>query len=166
MQKVRVLIGAPLTQDNIKAIAQVDPGLEVVDAVELVKSELGLTGKGVIAPWMQAGAATPLPPEEASRKLDQMLADTEVILGWRLPRNLLARAPRLRWVQAIGAGIDLMADQSGLLKSNVLLSGLKKGVFSLYWVFISLPQLTGFLQEPSLSLSVFHMSSSPLPPAG
>lgn len=35
------------------------------------------------------------------------VADAEVLIGWKFPRaGLAARAPRLRWVQLIGAGVD------------------------------------------------------------
>jgi phosphoglycerate dehydrogenase-like enzyme len=119
MQKLKVLITAPLTQGNLQAIAQMDPRLEVVDVIDLVKSDLGLTGKATV-PWAPTTAVMSLSPEEASRKLDELLAAAEIILGWRLPHNLLTRAPRLRWVQTIGAGIDIVANQSGLLESSVL----------------------------------------------
>lgn len=142
MQKIRVLISAPLTQDNIKAIAQVDPGFEVVDAADLVKSELGLTAKGSVPPWLPPSGKRLSPSEQASQKLDQLLAETEVMLAWRLPRNLLTRAPRLRWVQSIAAGIDLMADQSGLLKSPVMLtnaSGIHAATMRehVFWMMLS-----------------------------
>jgi glyoxylate/hydroxypyruvate reductase A len=41
-------------------------------------------------------------PEQA----DSAIGDTEILYGWGVPPGLLARAPRLRWVQAMGAGVD------------------------------------------------------------
>ncbi len=39
-----------------------------------------------------------------------LLADTEVVLAWRMPAELYALAPRLGWVQCMGAGVeDLVA---------------------------------------------------------
>jgi glyoxylate/hydroxypyruvate reductase A len=41
-------------------------------------------------------------PEEAAG----LVAEAEVIYGWALPRPLLARAPQLRWIQVMGAGVE------------------------------------------------------------
>jgi len=41
-------------------------------------------------------------PEEA----DAVIAEVEVILGWKVPPTIFARAPRLRWIQSMGAGVD------------------------------------------------------------
>ncbi|HEY7652795.1 MAG TPA: D-2-hydroxyacid dehydrogenase [Methylomirabilota bacterium] len=41
-------------------------------------------------------------PEEAAGPA----AEAEVIYGWAVPQTLLARAPRLRWVQVMGAGVE------------------------------------------------------------
>lgn len=37
---------------------------------------------------------------------DTELADVEAVLGWRFPEGVAARLPRLRWVCAVGAGVD------------------------------------------------------------
>jgi glyoxylate/hydroxypyruvate reductase len=43
----------------------------------------------------------------------RFLPDTEILLSWRLPPELYAEAPRLRWVQALGAGVeDIVAADS------------------------------------------------------
>jgi len=34
------------------------------------------------------------------------IGDTEILYAWGFPARLLARAPRLRWVQVMGAGVD------------------------------------------------------------
>jgi glyoxylate/hydroxypyruvate reductase len=34
------------------------------------------------------------------------LADVEVVLGWRFPRGVAARLPKLKWVCAVAAGVD------------------------------------------------------------
>ena len=36
---------------------------------------------------------------------DADLADVDVLLGWQMPRGLLARLPRLRWVCSVAAGV-------------------------------------------------------------
>jgi phosphoglycerate dehydrogenase-like enzyme len=34
------------------------------------------------------------------------IGETEILYAWGFPAHLLARAPRLRWIQAMGAGVD------------------------------------------------------------
>ncbi|HLN64822.1 MAG TPA: D-2-hydroxyacid dehydrogenase [Symbiobacteriaceae bacterium] len=41
-------------------------------------------------------------PEEAARHVGEAVA----LFSWRFPTELFARAPRLRWVQAMGAGVE------------------------------------------------------------
>jgi phosphoglycerate dehydrogenase-like enzyme len=36
----------------------------------------------------------------------QVIADAEILYAWRFPSELLAKATRLRWVQAMGAGVE------------------------------------------------------------
>ena len=41
------------------------------------------------------------PAEAAAR-----IADAEILYAWGFPPDLLARAPRLRWIQGMGAGVE------------------------------------------------------------
>ncbi len=41
-------------------------------------------------------------PDEAER----VIAEADILLGWRFPSDLFARAGRLRWVQSMGAGVE------------------------------------------------------------
>jgi D-2-hydroxyacid dehydrogenase (NADP+) len=61
--------------------------------------------------------------EPGSReKLDALLAEAEVIYGLFLPRDLRARAPRLKWVQTMSAGVDRFAT-TDIWNSPVILTG-------------------------------------------
>lgn len=42
----------------------------------------------------------------ARQQMDAWLADAEVIYGFRLPSNVIARAPQLKWIQVMSAGVD------------------------------------------------------------
>ena len=55
--------------------------------------------------------------EEAGAKIG--LAD--VLFAWRFPPTLLAQAPRLRWIQSMGAGVDDLA-QNPLLSRGCLVT--------------------------------------------
>ncbi len=41
-------------------------------------------------------------PEEAA----DLVADTEILYAWRFPSPLLRRAPKLAWIQSMGAGVE------------------------------------------------------------
>ena len=49
---------------------------------------------------------------DAGRRLDSLLVEVEVLYGWvqQIPRNLLARAPKLKWIQVMSAGVDQLSD--------------------------------------------------------
>jgi hypothetical protein len=94
IDKVHVLITAPLAESDIDKVTAVDPSVEVIYAAEEVRVERGIVATEVI-PWGRTMGQREITPEEASETLDRMLEHVEVVLGWRLPRNLLSRAPRL-----------------------------------------------------------------------
>jgi phosphoglycerate dehydrogenase-like enzyme len=50
--------------------------------------------------------------------IDALLASMEVLVASRLPRDIRTRAPRLRWVQYLGAGIDHLMAREELLKAE------------------------------------------------
>lgn len=122
MEKLHILITGPLREAHIDKIAAVDPRVEVTYAMEEVRAELGLIPTSPISlsrPMWQRE----LTPEQASKALDRMLAHTEVIFGWRFPRNLPSRAPRLRWVQGMSAGADAaLVESTGLAQSDIIVT--------------------------------------------
>lgn len=56
----------------------------------------------VTAPRDRVRVVTARTPEEAA----SAVREAEVVFAWRFPLALLARAPRLRWLQAMGAGVE------------------------------------------------------------
>ena len=57
------------------------------------------------------------------KELDSFLEKVDVIFGHRLPKNLLKRAPRLKWFQAMSAGVDILLDDE-LRNSEVTLTNM------------------------------------------
>jgi len=60
---------------------------------------------------------------DTDRERELLLAEAEVFVGWEFPaKNLARRAPRLRWIQLTGAGIEHLLPfdwmQPGLLLTN------------------------------------------------
>jgi len=91
MAAVSVVVTSGIGPELLHQIISVSPKLKVTDASNLFRGEL----KGDAA---------------AKAKLDSLLARAEVIYGLRLPQNVLARAPRLKWIQVMSAGVDRFLD--------------------------------------------------------
>lgn len=56
----------------------------------------------------------------AAEPPDDLLARAEALVGWRPPARLAARAPRLRWMQALSAGVERWLESSDLPAGAVL----------------------------------------------
>ncbi len=122
MEKLHVMITVPVEKTHVEMIAAVDPRVEVRYATEEVRAELGIASSSILTLYPHI-AQRQLTSKEASEALDRMLADTDIIFGWRLPLNPLSRAPRLKWVQGIGAGVDLLTAGTNLMQSDVTITG-------------------------------------------
>ncbi len=62
--------------------------------------------------------------QAAKEEADSLLARAEVLYGWipHFPRNLIARAPGLKWIQVISAGVDRLPEdirESRVVVTNV-----------------------------------------------
>jgi len=121
MEKVHILVTAPfINEAHIAKIKSVDPRLEIKNANEEIRIELGIPRAMIPAGNRQEKPE--LTPEEAKKVLDRELADTDIMFGWRLPVNLLTRAPRLKWVQGTAAGFDTLAGDSGVRSSDIIVT--------------------------------------------
>ncbi len=103
MEPINVLVTDQITEDVLPRIEAVDPRVKVTHIGKLLSAEL-------------AGDS------EASRLMDALLAETEVYAGMRLPSRLLARAPRLKWVQIAQAGVDRILLDEEFRASPILLT--------------------------------------------
>jgi phosphoglycerate dehydrogenase-like enzyme len=90
-------------EETLRQIGLAAPGINVRDASALAVAEFrGETG--------------------AKEKLDALLAEAEIIYGLILPQNLLQRAPGLKWVQMMSAGVDRLA-RADVWQSQVIITG-------------------------------------------
>ena len=104
-EPIRILVTSPIGESCLEQIAAVSQRIKVMDVSGLLYSE-------------QNGDSVP------NDMLDSLLADTEVIFGFDVPHNLIRRTPKLKWVQAISAGIDhILTDD--ILKSPVIITTIK-----------------------------------------
>jgi D-2-hydroxyacid dehydrogenase (NADP+) len=111
MKSLNVLIISPafgasapsVDEEIIRQIKSVSPRILIQDASELAAAEF-------------KGDTT------AREKMAPLLACAEVIYGLMLPKDLPARAPNLKWVQMMSAGVDRLV-QTEIWRSPVLITG-------------------------------------------
>lgn len=102
-ESVNVLVTTamvPIGEECERQITSVSPRIRLTDATNLALAER----KGDLA---------------SREQLDEFLAEAEIIYGFRFPRDLIARAPRLKWIQTMGAGVDFL-DEELLLSRAVM----------------------------------------------
>ena len=111
METLNVLVVTPsfdkgmphAEEELLRRISAVSPKIRVNDGSTLVFAEL----RG---------------DDSKKEELDALLKETDVIFGFVPPKNVMARAPRLKWMQATSAGVDRHRDTE-IWKSNVVLTG-------------------------------------------
>jgi phosphoglycerate dehydrogenase-like enzyme len=111
MKTINVLVITPTfdkslpqaDRETLRQISLVSPEINVKDASSLVAAELhGDTSE--------------------KEKLDALLAETEIIYGLIPPQDLLARAPRLKWIQMMSAGVDRLRNTE-IWRSDITIAG-------------------------------------------
>ena len=87
MEPLNVMVTRSMGQEYLKMISAVSPRVKVWDISDKTRAD-------------QEGYG------DFTRDFDALLAEADVIYGLRLPRNMLERCPRLKWVQVTSAGVD------------------------------------------------------------
>ena len=111
MESLNVLVvtpsfdkGLPYADEEIlRRISAVSPNIKVKDGSALTFAEL----RG---------------DESKSAELDALLVETDVLFGFVPPKNIITRAPRLKWMQATSAGVDRHRDTE-IWRSKVIITG-------------------------------------------
>lgn len=105
LESLNILVTDSIGDHCLQQIAAVSPRIKVTDVSHLLRAEHNST-------------------PTATKQLDLLLADAEVIFGFDLPRNVINRTPRLKWVQIITVGVDhLLA--TDILKSPVTVTNIR-----------------------------------------
>ncbi len=60
-------------------------------------------------------------PVAERRAVDLALAEAQILFGWNIPHDLLRRAPHLRWIQSMSAGVDQLQG-TGVETSSILVT--------------------------------------------
>ena len=126
VESINVLVTSPIGEEFLKQIAAVSPRIKVTDAYELCRAER----KGNF---------------ENKERFDAILADAEIIYGLEFPQNGYSRAPKLKWFQAMWAGVERFVDDEFRRSSAVMttVSGIHAIPMAEYVVMVMLMFVKG-----------------------
>lgn len=101
---LNIVVTIPMNEVLIRRVIDIGKRIKITSVFDIMYEDMG-------------GDAA------AGQKLDAILADAEIIYGYGLPRNVVARAPKLKWVQMTSAGVDKFLTeelrQSKIVMTNV-----------------------------------------------
>ncbi len=111
MESLNVLVVTPsfdkslpyADESILRRIRAVNPKIKVKDGSDLTFAEL----RG---------------DESKKAELDALLAETDILFGFVPPKNTVARAPKLKWMQATSAGVD-RHQGTDIWRSKVIITG-------------------------------------------
>ena len=94
MEKINIVVHSPVNEASLRMISETSDRIKVDHVWSLIDAEK--KGDGV-----------------AAKELDAFLSRGEILYGWArlLPEGLLARAPGLKWIQLMSAGVDELPDE-------------------------------------------------------
>jgi phosphoglycerate dehydrogenase-like enzyme len=128
MGSINVLITLPLGEEARCRIAAISPKVKLIDVTELALTDLAKGDPAIQKKWSmlfkEIGGVNEPPQNVAAnalKGLDDLLAKADVIFGVIPIKNLIARAPRLRWIQVAMAGVDYYLSKE-IVESPVLLT--------------------------------------------
>ncbi len=109
MEPVNVLVtmglkGKPLSKEYLQKIAAISPRIKVTDVASFIIAEKkrDFSAKG---------------------EFDALLAETEIIFGHGFPQNGIARAPKLKWIQMMSTGVDIVLNTDlNIARSRVIMT--------------------------------------------
>ncbi|MDP2932081.1 MAG: D-2-hydroxyacid dehydrogenase [Chloroflexota bacterium] len=119
-ESINVLMTHPMSEECMRQIRATSPKIILRDVSEWVAAER----KGDFS---------------FARQLDNLLAETEVIYGEWPPLNIIARAPKLKWIQNIRAGMNRFTDPALVQSSVVLINfphGTPVGEFAIHLMLV------------------------------
>lgn len=101
-KSVSILVTTSIGSECIRHISAVSPRIKPVDVSALAYAE-------------QKGDFS------SQECLNSLLAEAEVIFGLQVPKNVISRAPKLKWIQSMSAGMEHILD-SDMVSSHVVVT--------------------------------------------
>lgn len=106
MDLVNVLVVSSIGDDCLHKIASVSPKIELRDASDL---------------WISQGRVSEQKKGFPKDKFEALLSQAEVLYGYSPPGSIIARAPKLKWIQTMLAGVDHFLD-ADIVQSPVIVT--------------------------------------------
>jgi len=107
MNSLNVLVVSSIGEECLRRIAAVSPEIKVQDSSDIWNAQ----------PRADVGQQGDISDE----RLDALLAQADVIFGYRPPKSIISRAPRLKWVQIMLAGVDYILNDD-IVQSPVIVT--------------------------------------------
>jgi D-2-hydroxyacid dehydrogenase (NADP+) len=111
MKSINVVVITPAFDRSLPTANE-----DTLSQIRLVGSEINVSDASALA------AAEFRGDNSGKEKLDAILAATDVIYGLIPPKDILQRAPRLKWIQMMSAGVDRLRD-TDIWRSKVMITG-------------------------------------------
>jgi phosphoglycerate dehydrogenase-like enzyme len=119
--RVTVTLALPVADELLALIRAVDARLEVT-ALTRAQRRAYRGGRPLWAGYVEPPQPDDESEEEAQRRLEPILAATEVILTNPIvPDDIVSSAPLLRWLQLTSAGVDRLLD-APVVRSDVMVT--------------------------------------------
>ncbi|MCL4465783.1 MAG: D-2-hydroxyacid dehydrogenase [Chloroflexi bacterium] len=137
MPEIHVLLSGNFTAQQVAAITAAHPSLVIHG------------GEGGIAFFPPEGldqSEITFPRYYPDLDPRPVLDLVEVIVASRLPADIAARAPRLKWVQALGAGVDHLMPAEALRRTSFIVTNVK-GVHAIPMAETVLSMLLNFVKD-------------------
>jgi len=109
MDSINILVTSALSAVALSRIAAVSPKIKIMDVS-------GLWDAPDMVTAMRKG-------DFSNEKFEAMLAQAEIIYGFRPPQNIIVRGPKLRWIQTMLAGVDHFLTPD-IVKSRVVVTNM------------------------------------------
>jgi len=102
MESLNVIVTSAISDQCMQQISDVSPKIQLTNVSELTRAER----RGDFA---------------LKEELDTLLAEAEVLFSFRLPQNVIAQSPKLKWIQVMSAGINRFLD-TDMVESSVIMT--------------------------------------------
>jgi phosphoglycerate dehydrogenase-like enzyme len=142
LEKVNVMVTTDIGEELMSRITRVSPKINLLDASRVWSGPVPL-GKA-----NKAGSGD-------NDELDGMLAQAEVIYGFSYPQNVVSRAPKLKWLQTMSAGVDRLltpeiADSPVILTNAHGIHGAPVGEVAMGMIFLFAKRMPFCLENKRL----------------
>ena len=101
VEQLNVMVLSTMDEEALRRITAISPKIKLWDARDMLAAEQKY--------------------DSADEKFDALLAQAEVMCGFLPPKNVLVRAPKLKWFHATTTGVDEFLDEA-MIQSPVIIT--------------------------------------------